>query len=327
MSCTDIGLIVIGGLNTDIVALGAERLLSPGELTRSGRLLVGPGGKSCNLARMASPLIAPRKVAMIAKTCRDPFGLWKVPVDALRDAGVNTDFLKIEDFATAGEYPGVALIPVDRNGENQIYCVPGINDAFQPRDIEDASELFADTDSECMLALTLELPLETALYAVRKAVSSGMKVILDPGGIVEAEDYRELLGLGIHLLAPNEHEARVLTGIEVEGMGTAREAATVLLSRGVDNIVLTHGERGAYVFSRGREKHVKAACHGEPACADATGCGDQVTAVLCAEILRGRDVIEAGEIAVLAGTLQYQRPGIRPIARKELEAYLIQEDR
>ena len=327
MSCTDIGLIVIGGLNTDIVALGAERLLSPGELTRSGRLLVGPGGKSCNLARMASPLIAPRKVAMIAKTCRDPFGLWKVPVDALRDAGVNTDFLKIEDFATAGKYPGVALIPVDRNGENQIYCVPGINDAFQPRDIADAAGLFPGTDSERMLALTLELPLETALYAVRKAFSAGMKVILDPGGIAEGEDYRELLASGIYLLAPNEHEARVLTGIEVEGMASAREAAAELFSKGVENIVLTHGERGAYVFSRGREKHVKAACSGEPLCADATGCGDQVTAVLCAEILRRKDVIEAGKTAVLAGTLQYQRPGIRPVTREELEAYLTQEDR
>ena len=98
----DIALIVAGGINTDITALGVERLLHPGELTRSGRLLVGPGGKSCNLARMAAPLLAPRGVFIIARTCRDPYGLWRVPLQALRDAGVNTDFVKEADFEEVG---------------------------------------------------------------------------------------------------------------------------------------------------------------------------------------------------------------------------------
>jgi len=323
----DIGLIVIGGLNTDIVALGVDRLLSPGELTRSGRLLIGPGGKSCNLARMSSPLIAPRTVAMIAKTSRDPFGLWKVPFDALAERGVNTDFVKIEEYESEGEYPGIALIPVDRHGENQIYCLPGINDAFLPRDIDAASQLFTTGSGERMLALTLELPLQTAEHAVREAVSAGMKVILDPGGINESEDHRGLLGLGPYLLAPNEHEARILTGIEVTGMESAREAARALFSMGAANVVLTHGERGAYVFDGRQERHIAAPPTGAAGAADATGCGDQVTAVLCAEILRGRSVMEASEAAVIAGTLQYQRPGILPVMREELEEALSKEER
>jgi ribokinase len=327
VSGTDIGLIVIGGLNTDITALGVNRLLSPGELTRSGRLLIGPGGKSCNLARMSSPLIAPRTVVMIGKTSRDPFGLWKVPLDALAEGGVNTDFVKIEDFENAGEYPGIALIPVNQHGENQIYCIPGINDAFQPRDIDDASELFIATSGERLLALTLELPLETAVHAVRKAVSSGIRVILDPGGIDESEDYRDLLGLGVFLLAPNEHEARILTGVQVEGMGSAREAARALFAMGTANVVLTHGGWGAYVFDGTQERHIAAPLAGASGTADATGCGDQVTAVLCAEILRGRSVMEASEAAVLAGTMQYQRPGIRPVTREELEEALRESER
>lgn len=324
---TDIGLIVIGGLNTDITALGVDRILSPGELTRSGRLLIGPGGKSCNLARMSSPLIAPRTVAMVGKTSRDPFGLWKVPLDALAAGGVNTDFVKVEDFANAGEYPGVALIPVDLQGENQIYCVPGINDAFLPSDIDEASRLFTTRGEERMLALTLELPLATAEHAVRMGVSSGMKVALDPGGINEREDYRGLLGLGLHIIAPNEHEARILTGIEVKGMESAREAARALFAMGAANAVLTHGERGAYVFDGTRERHIAAPPVGAPGTADATGCGDQVTAVLCAEIVRGKSVMEASEAAVLAGTLQYHRPGIQPVTRQELEEAMRREER
>ncbi|RJP31653.1 MAG: hypothetical protein C4536_07630 [Actinobacteria bacterium] len=327
MSGPDSGLVVIGGLNTDISALGVDRLLAPGELTRSGRLLIGPGGKSCNLARMAAALLPPGKVYMVGKTCRDPFGLWRIPVDALADAGVNTDFVKIEDFDAAGMYPGIALIPVDRQGENQIYCLPGMNDAFLPRDIEDAYPLFEKGGGTRLLALTLELPLETAVHAVRKAASAGMKVVLDPGGIDASVDYGELLGLGIYALAPNEHEARILSGIWVGGMESAREAARVLLSRGVSNVVLTHGERGAYVFSRDQERHVAVIHGGGPGTADATGCGDQVTAVLCAEVLRGRSVLEASETAVAAGTMQYHRPGVQPVTWEELRAAMEREER
>lgn len=320
MSGSDVGLIVIGGLNTDITALGVQKLLSPGELTRSGRLLIGPGGKSCNLARMAAPLVAPHEVFMIARTSRDPHGLWRVPLQALRDAGVNTDFVKAVDFEEAGQYPGVALIPVNKEGENQIYCLPGINDSFLPRDIENAASLFEATGAAGMLALTLEMPLDTAVHAVRKAVSSGMRVVLDPGGMDAASDYLELLGLDLFLLAPNEHEAGMLTGIDVEDMDSARAAARRLMDHGITNIVLTHGGKGAYVFTREEEAHIPARQIHEVDVADATGCGDQVTAVLCAEILKGKSVMKASELAVRAGTLQYHRPGIRPLTREELEA-------
>jgi ribokinase len=326
MCGSDVVLIVIGGLHTDIVALGVDRLLFPGELTRSGRLFIGPGGKSCNLARMAAALLAPGRVAMVGRTCRDPYGLWRVPVDALEDAGVETGFVKIEDFDAAGEYPGVALIPVNHRGENQIYCLPGMSDAFSPRDIDDASPLFG-AGGACMLALTLELPLETAVHAVRKAASRGMRVILDPGGINERDDYAELLGQGIYMLAPNEHEAKILTGVEVRDMRTASEAAGAFASRGIDNVVITHGGSGVYVFAGGEEKHIPPPRMPAGEVRDETGCGDQVTAVLCVEILRGRSVQEASEAAVLAGTMQYNRAGIRPVTMEELETAARKEGR
>ena len=318
MNGEDLGIIVVGGLNTDIVALGVDRLLAPGQQTRSGKLLIGPGGKSCNLARMAAPLIAPRVVAMIGRTSRDPYGLWRVPVDALQAAGVNTDHVKIIDFDATGGYPGIALIAVNRSGENQIYSIPGVNDSLSPRDIDDSPSLFAGAGP--MLALTLELPRAAAVHAVRKAASAGMKVMVDPGGISAARDYDELLGLGIYLLKPNEHEARILTGIEVAGMDSAREAARVLMAKGVAAVVLTHGEHGAYVFAGGEERHVEVMRGGENEVRDATGCGDQVMAVLCAETLRGKSIVEASRAAVLAGTMQYHRPGIQPVMRGELDA-------
>ena len=327
MSGQGIDLIVAGNMNTDIVALGVDRLLSAGELTHSGRLLIGPGGKSCNIARMAAALMGPGKVAMIGKTARDPYGLWKVPVDALEDAGVDTGFVKVEDFDTAGVYPGIALIPVNGRGENQIYSVPGIGESFGPRDIDDASALFDTACGARMLALTLGPPLQTVIHAVRKACSCGMRVVLDPGDVNERDDYSELLGLGIFVLAPNEHEARILTGVEISDMRTAQKAADILRGRGVDNVVLTHGEKGAYVFTAEEEKHIPAPLEADGGSRDATGCGDQVTAVLCVELLRGKDLLLASEAAVLAGTLQYHCPGIKPVTIEEMEAASTQEER
>ncbi len=326
MNGSDIQLVVAGSMNADITALGVDRLLSPGEQTRSGRLLIGPGGKACNLARMAAAWLGAGKVAMLARTTRDPYGLWKVPLQALEDAGVETAFVKIEEHRREGEYPGVALIAVDGRGEHQIYSVPGVSAAISPRDIDDAAALFAAGGAR-MLALTLDLPLHTAVHAVRKASSSGMTVVLDPGGLKESDDHGELLSKGISVLKPNEHEARVLSGVEVTGFATAREAAHVLRRRGVASIMLTHGQNGAYVFTGETEKHLPAPPVPDAGIRDATGCGDQVTAALCVELLRGKGLLEASEAAVRAGTLQYCRPGIQPVTREEMEAVSGQGER
>jgi sugar/nucleoside kinase (ribokinase family) len=49
-------IIVPGGLNTDIVGMGVEKLLAPGELALGGKLKIGPGGKARNMAQMPRPI-------------------------------------------------------------------------------------------------------------------------------------------------------------------------------------------------------------------------------------------------------------------------------
>ncbi|MCJ7680056.1 MAG: PfkB family carbohydrate kinase, partial [Candidatus Aminicenantes bacterium] len=136
-------IIVPGGLNVDFAGLGVDRLLGQGELTLGGTLKIGPGGKARNMAQMAATYLGSGRVAMIGRTSRDPYGLWRVPIDSLEDAGVDTSHIKILDFEEAGHtYPGVALIPVDKKGKNQIYVLPGSNEDFCAADVDDAEELF-----------------------------------------------------------------------------------------------------------------------------------------------------------------------------------------
>ncbi len=314
-------MIVAGGLNTDIVAAGVDTLLGPGELSRSGELFIGPGGKSSNIARMSAYLLGPERVFMIARTSRDAYGLWEVPVKALREAGVNTDHVVLEGMEQSGKFPGIALIPVNRSGENQIYCVPGVNDDFSPADLDLAEHLFAGSAGDGILALTLEMPLETTLHAVRKARTHRLRVVLDPGGISPSQDVQGLLQEGIHCIKPNEHEAEILTGVDVVDFTSARKAAHRLLARGIRNVLITHGAKGAYLFSRDTAEHIPIPSVAEAKETDETGCGDQVTAVLCAETLQGKTVREAARRAVCAGTLQCHRRGIQPVRPEELEGF------
>ena len=65
MNKTSAKMIVVGGLNTDIVAAGVDTLLGPGELSRSGEIFIGPGGKSSNIARMSACLLGPERVRFV----------------------------------------------------------------------------------------------------------------------------------------------------------------------------------------------------------------------------------------------------------------------
>jgi ribokinase len=314
-------VIVPGGLNTDIIGLGVDRLLAPGELTLGGELRIGPGGKARNMAQMAAAYLGKDTVAMIGRSSRDPFGLWEVPLRALEEAGVDTSHVKVLDFAEAGHtYPGIALIPVDKAGKNQIYVLPGVNADFCAADVDAAESLFKARERNRILLLALEIPLETVRHCLNKARTHGIPVILDPGGIDAPID--ELLGERIFLLKPNEHEAAVMTGLSISGFDSAAAAAGRLLERGVRNVLITHGSRGAYFFNDTARLHIPCPEVPDSGTHDETGCGDQVTALVAAAVAEGRRITEAVRLAVLAGTLQFHRAGIQPVTRAELEPYV-----
>jgi ribokinase len=309
-------VIVPGGLNVDIIGLGVDKIIGAGELTLGGKLKIGPGGKARNMAQMAAAFLGTGKVAMIGRTSKDPFGLWKVPLQSLSEAGVNTKHIKILSFEEAGrKFPGVALIPVDKEGKNQIYVLPGANEDLSKKDIDEAQVLF-EGDGQKIMIMALEIPIKTAEYCIEKAASNGILVILDPGGV--SGPINEILDERIFLLKPNEHEAQILTGVEIDDMETAREAAEVMLARGVANVLITCGDRGGYLFSSEYSLHIPCPDVQDSSIHDETGCGDQVTAMVASCLAEGRALVEAARLAIFAGTLQYYRAGIQPVNKKEM---------
>jgi ribokinase len=312
-------VIVPGGLNTDILALGVDRILGEGELTLGGELQIGPGGKARNMAQMAAVHLGPGKVAMIGRSSADPFGLWKIPIDSLKNSGVDTTCVQVSDFNDCGgKFPGIALIPVDKQGKNQIYVLPGVNRDFSSRDIEEAELLFENSSQKKILVMALEIPLDVVEYCIEKAARNKIRVILDPGGITESID--GLLTPKIFLLKPNEFEAEIITGIKINDFESAGRAAQIILSRGVQNVFITHGSKGGYLFGENMEISLPVSQRISGQIRDETGCGDQVTATVAACLATGRDLLDAARLSIIAGTLQFYKAGIQPINKRELES-------
>lgn len=312
-------IVVVGSLNTDIIISGLDRFPKPGQQVYANEFKIGPGGKSRNIAQMAATLTSKNVVAMIGKSLEDPYNLWQQPINALKNAGVIVDYVKILDSHKTIKFPGIAVIPVDIDGNNSIYVIPGINDDFSKEDIISARGVIK---SAKFMVVTLEIPIETALYAIAMANSFGVKVLLDPGGISKDKDPSEILKHKLFLLKPNEYEAQTLTGIEVKDFSSAKKAAKKLLSRNLENLLITHGKNGAYYFGESHEEHIGIPSVQKTNTRDETGCGDQTMATITAFLNNDSDILNAVKAGILAGTLQLYKAGITPVTKEEINKYL-----
>ncbi len=312
--------IVIGSLNTDIVASGIEKFPDSGELVYAKSLLIGPGGKSRNVAQMIAELSPPGAVAMIGITAKDKYGLWQPPLDSLKKAGVNVDSVTITE--DTDKLPGVALIPVNQQGQNQIIVIPGISDDLLIEHIDEADSIFDEVaKNNGFLALTLELSPKIADHAIKKANSLGIKVLLDPGGIEQSSDLNAFAKDDIFLLKPNEHEAEVLSGVTVSDVESASKAAKGIFNSmsGLKNLLITDGANGAYLFEDDVEvAHLLIPEVDYKGTKDATGAGDQTFAGIVSKLQSGLSLNRACEFGVRVGTMQFNRPGIDPIKNQDL---------
>src|SRR5438105_1451606 len=108
---------VCGSLNMDVFGY-VERLPMPGETVVGERMLLAAGGKGANQAVAAAR--AGAQVRFTGACGRDEYG--DRLSRSLADEGIDTSGLARVDDAT-----GVALILVERSGENQIVVLSGAN--------------------------------------------------------------------------------------------------------------------------------------------------------------------------------------------------------
>src|SRR5713226_8910360 len=149
-------IVVVGSLNMDFV-LRVDRLPTPGETTLGRDFQMIPGGKGANQACAAGRLAQPgARVRMIGRVGYDLFADHLKA--SLAAAGVDVSFV----HATRSAPTGVALIWVDRDGQNSIVVAPGANQTLAASGVEAMRPMFRGA---CYALFQLETPIDTVARA------------------------------------------------------------------------------------------------------------------------------------------------------------------
>jgi len=295
---------IIGSANVDLV-IRAHHLPAPGENVFGDDLRMIPGGKGANQAVAVARLGG--RARFIGRVGRDSFG--EMLLASLRAGGVETGGLA----ALADAPTGVALIVIDRLGQNSIVVAPGANRRLMPADIQALRPALEKLDA---ILMQLEIPIETVVHTIRLAREINVPVILDAGP-ARGQPPDELFRVAI--LSPNEAEAGALLGCAIRDLKDAEEAGREMLRRGAGAVVLKLGSQGALLVTEDECLHVPA----HPVkVVDTTAAGDAFTAALAVYRAEGLALPEAVRMANKAGALATTKLGAQPSmpTRAELDA-------
>jgi len=284
-------IIVIGSANMDMV-VKTDHIPVPGETVLGGAFLMNPGGKGANQAVSIARLGG--DVSFISKVGNDVFG--RQSKQTFEEEGIDTDGV-LEDTKTPS---GVALITVDKSGENSIVVASGANLNLTPKDVEQYLNKIPRVN---IVLLQLEIPMETVKFAVQYASKHGIKIILNPA---PANPMISELFNFIDVITPNSNEAELLSGIVVKDIDSAKTAAESIFQQGVKNVVITLGANGAVLLNEEGFQIVPA---NKVETIDTTAAGDVFNGALALAIAEGKDILSGVHFACQAASIAVTRMG------------------
>lgn len=300
-------LVVVGSLNMDFVAQ-VDHLPAPGETVLGHSFRMIPGGKGANQAYAAGKLGGGTVLVRMAG---------RVGIDVFADrlkaslAGAGVDFTAVQ--ATSSQPTGVALIWVDRHGQNSIVVASGANHEFPTVEVEALRPVFRGA----RLALfQLETPLATVEAALVLARSEGLITILDPA---PAQPLPLSLLRAVDVLTPNESEALILLGRPAArvSLAEAPALAAALRERGPRTVILKLGDQGCLVADEDGARHFPAF---PVEVRDTTAAGDTFNAALAVALAEGASMAQAVPLANAAAAISVTRVGTQASAPTRAEA-------
>lgn len=300
-------IVVVGSINTDMV-VHTPRIPRPGETILGYSFVTTGGGKGANQAVAAVRLGG--SVLLIGRVGNDGFG--RQSIQQFEREGIDTSYISIDPEAPSG----VALITIDEQAENSIVVAPGANGRLSPKDVLAGEPAIQQAD---LALFQLEIPMTTVAAGIQLARQHSCQVMLNPAPAAELSN--EILRM-VDILTPNQTEAQLLTGIEVDGPESAARAAEMLHERGVENLVITLGAAGAFVSLPG-EAFTVAGFEAGPV-VDTVAAGDTFCGALAIAIAEGKNWKDAVQFANAAAALSVTRHGAQASipSRKDVEILL-----
>ncbi|AAY79688.1 PfkB family carbohydrate kinase [Sulfolobus acidocaldarius] len=271
-------IVVVGSYNVDFL-IKVRDFPSEGETVFSDGVYIDHGGKGSNQAVSASRLGG--NVRLISAVGNDEFG--KRAIKFWEDERLDVAYVKIKNALT-----GSAYIVFDRRGRNFIVVNRGANALLSEDDLDG-----------CLNGDILLTQLEVNENVVKKALKEfpGVKVLNPAPAVLNDNSLLEY----VDILTPNEIEFKELTGTQDLNYGI-----DLLLKKVKRAVIVTLGERGAYIGTRERRILI-------PTLAvdaiDTTGAGDVFNASLAVYLEKGYSLERAVRISNIISAYSTTRIG------------------
>ena len=236
-------IVVVGSISMDLVVPVDHNPL-PGETILGSDYKLHHGGKGANQAVSAARLGG--SVGMVCCIGKQKSLDLGTPLyNGLKREGVDVTYAFIENCPS-----GLALISVDKNGQNSIIVSPGSNSKLTYDKL--TAEMF---NNARVVLMQLEIPLETVKTAAELGKNKGATTILNAApAIILAENDLE----NIDILVVNEVEAGMIIGnnnikTHVDALSAAKK-----LQHLVPTVIITLGENGSVWVSKNSSGYKKA---------------------------------------------------------------------
>ena len=288
-------ILTVGSMNMDLV-LELERFPAKHETISGLDYDYVPGGKGGNQALAVARLGADS--CIVAAVGSDSNG--QRLIHDLELSRVQTRHISRHE-----RYPtGLAVIPVDAEGTNQIMIFPGANVQVS----FDSVLAALDEGHVDAILLQLEIPRDVVVRTIEEARKRGIPTILDAAPAtdtpLEAFD-------GVTIISPNETECFEWTGIYPEDNEAMIAGARILLAKtNARFVVFKLGSRGAALYDRTELQLFPAFTN--ITAVDSTAAGDTFTAALAVRWCETDDLAESIRFANAAGALCVSKRGAQP---------------
>ena len=286
---------ILGSINVD-TTYHVERFPQPGETISAISKSSAPGGKGANQAVAAARSGA--KTYFVGKVGDDNEG--KFMLEALKEEHVDTDCIVVDKVHGTG----TAMVTLDVNGQNHIMVYGGANQALLKEDLENTDKVL---DSADFLISQFETPQNVTAAAFKEAKNHGVITFLNPAPAHEIDP--EVLKY-TDIIAPNETESAILTGIKLNGEDSMLKTAEYFADKGVDNLLITLGSRGVFYSTPNGHGLVPAF---KVKAVDTTAAGDTFVGAMASQLHTNLDNIEEALVyGQRASSLTVQKMGAMP---------------
>ncbi len=297
-------ILVVGSINMDLV-VNTDEIPKVGETVLGKSLSQIPGGKGANQAVAIAKVGG--YVTFLGKVGHDHFG--DFVLKSMKDSGVEINLIEKIDKAT-----GIAVINVDKAGNNNIVVVPGANFCVDTKYLNKNKKAFSEAD---IVVFQLEIPLVSVKEGLKISKSFNKITILNPAPAFDLDD--ETISY-IDILIPNEHELARMANIEVVDKESMIKAAKVLIKKGVKRIIVTLGSQGVFYIDKDNQKQYPAF---KVEVVDTTAAGDSFIGGFSKSYVEDKDIFKAIEIGQITAALSIQKFGAQSSIpnQKEVEDF------